>query len=739
MGSKETFLDSRLIRAISKLSQEEVGKRQYYRPVYSLHKWWARRPGTLFRSIILFTAKKLGQAEDLSAPLFKFDSRGNLLGDSYYFHPNGLNKMIILDPFMGGGTTLAEANRLGAKVVGCDINPVSHWIVRETLKPIDLTKLDLYYSFLTQTAGEVINSLYKTKCSICGGENQRILYAFWIRHINCLHCGKPVYLFKRYLLNRGMKRNKKISRLNPAVVICPHCHTVTHHTGDKLCSCSNCGKKFNPNSGVFNRGKYKCPSCGNESSLIKTINEENQIKKKLIAIEYYCPTCGERLYKTPDNEDMTLIYDIEQTYERKRNELLIPQQEIPEGSSSRRWIAHGFHYYKQIFNSRQIMALNLLIESISSIGELEYRRAFMTIFSNCLEYNNMMVPYNYPHRKLHHLFNYHALPLTTMPVENNVWGVLDMGAGTFTNCFRRYRRAKEYANSPYEKFKSLKNNIRTIFPKNEKIEARFVSSFEELESTHRGALLHCGDSSHLSFIPDKSIDAVITDPPYFDNIHYSELSNFFYVWLRLLENCDHFTNSHVPAENEAIVNRGMNKTEKHYSKLLISVLSECHRTLKDNGVLVFTFHHSNPKAWWIVMHAMRCSGFFVIDYFPARSEYKVNPHVRGKKAIETDLVIFCSKSPDTNNREVVSMDAVMKSLKERFSLFGGDVESDMLHFYFVGELLRMCSHQVSEVPSEFFRSLLERIPEKSMGEEFSDLGRRSNGTEITQYTMFEYL
>lgn len=195
----------------------------------------------------------------------------------------------------------------------------------------------------------------------------------------------------------------------------------------------------------------------------------------------------------------------------------------------------------------------------------------------------MMTPYNYPHRKLHHLFNYHALPLTTTPVENSVWGVGNEGAGTFANCYRRYLQAKKYCAAPFDKFKDSTNAVQTIHARDEKIEATFVSSFAKLLETPRAALLLCGDSSFLRDVPDQSVDFIITDPPYFDSIHYSELSNFFYVWLSALIDHQYFEAEHVPTDDEAIVNEGMGKGEAEYQNLLLSVFKESGRTLKERG------------------------------------------------------------------------------------------------------------------------------------------------------------
>jgi putative DNA methylase len=430
------FVDAETEEIISQLAQVETGKKQYYRPVYSLHKWWARRPGTLFRAIIL-------QAIEPHKKLFSIN-HGSLSPESNYFQSHNLENVIIFDPFMGGGTTLVEANRLGAKVIGCDLNPVSCWIVRETLKPIDLDKLNHYFARLDQTVGVKIRSLYSTNCVRCNTVAEG-LYAFWIRYVNCMHCGQNVYLFKRTMLNKGESRNKSISRTNLATVFCPNCFGLNDWNGKDECECKDCGSRFDPKDGTYNQGNYICSKCGKEGiSLIGTINKGHRLHERLIAIEYWCPTCQKRLYKNPDEKDLAKIQKIEEDFIRLGEKGIYPKQKILVGDSSVRWRRHHYYHYYDLFNHRQLLAFNYLIEAIFDIPEEEYRNAFITIFSNSLEYNNMMTPYNYPHRKLHHLFNYHALPLTTTPVENSVWGVGEEGAGTFVNCYRRYFQEKNY-------------------------------------------------------------------------------------------------------------------------------------------------------------------------------------------------------------------------------------------------------------------------------------------------------
>ncbi len=694
-------MDSLNQKIISKLAQEESGKRQHYRPIYSLHKWWARRPGAQFRSIILM-------ATGVDSNLFQMNQRGDLLDSSTYLQSHDFEDLIIFDPFMGGGTTLVEGNRLGAKVIGCDINPVSYWIVRESLRPIDLNQLKVHFKQLEQRVGVKIRDLYTTDCSVCNARSADGMYVFWIRKVNCSECDEEVSLYKRTLLNGGLRRNIPITQQNPATVFCPTCFDVVHWTGEGQSVCLNCGRSFNPFEGTYDQGRVQCKNCGKNLKLVELIEQGQSIQEHLVAIEYWCPICKKRMYKAPDKRDLEKLKGIQLKFEHLRKSLAIPEQRILEGTSSERWRNHGYDFYNQVFSPRQHLAFNLLIDGIKEIPK-DFRESFVTVFSNSLEYNNMMTPYNYPHRKLHHLFTYHALPLTTTPVENAVWGCEEKGAGTFVNCFGRYVKAKEYCQNPFDKYKDSLGNIRTAYSNSEKIEAQLVKTFESLRNTKRGALLFCRDSSNIPEIPDDSVDLVITDPPYFDNIHYSELSNFFYVWLRLLVNDVNFETENVPTEKEAIVNSGMNKGEDRYGLLLTSVFRECQRVLKKDGVLAFTFHHTKLRAWWMILSAVRDSGFRITDAFPISSEYKVSPHIRKKKSLDMDLVVFC-KSRKHSLKPVTALDKLVRSALERVSQEQREANRDENLLRFLAELLMISTD--SQTNYNWFKDALDEFSDQ---------------------------
>jgi len=151
--------------------------------------------------------------------------------------------------------------------------------------------------------------------------------------------------------------------------------------------------------------------------------------------------------------------------------------------------------------------------------------------------------------------------------------------------------------------------------------------------------LSCGDSSRIE-LPDRCVDAVVTDPPFFDNVHYSELADFFYAWQQLNEEAtDRATlTTRVSAEVQDI-------NPESFERKLAGVFAECHRVMKDDGVLVFSFHHSRDEAWEAVARSILQAGFVVVNAHPVKSEMSVAaPKAQAKEPIQLDVIVICRKA-----------------------------------------------------------------------------------------------
>src|SRR5216683_5347870 len=133
------------IRFIATLALREKQIQQNYRPIIAVHKWFARRPGTLFRGLLL-------------------SEFGSKLVEEAYYRANSFEGVTIADPFMGGGTPLLEANRIGCDVIGTDINPMAAWIVREEIEHLDLAAYRAAADSLLGALTDEIGAGYRTDC-----------------------------------------------------------------------------------------------------------------------------------------------------------------------------------------------------------------------------------------------------------------------------------------------------------------------------------------------------------------------------------------------------------------------------------------------------------------------------------------------------------------------------------------------------------------------------------------------
>ena len=223
------------IAFVAELASREKQIQQNYRPIIAVHKWFARRPGTLFRAL---TLAEFGQApvEDL------------------FFEANSFPSRRVADPFMGGGTPLIEANRVGCDVLGCDINPMSAWIVREEIDYLDLTAYRRAADALLKTLAADLDALYRTDCPIYGDQDVPAKTFMWVKEIDCEACGRALTLYPGYLLAEDAR--------HPAnVVFCGRCGQLNEAADlDQPGTCRDCGAALTV-EGPAKRNRCACQNC----------------------------------------------------------------------------------------------------------------------------------------------------------------------------------------------------------------------------------------------------------------------------------------------------------------------------------------------------------------------------------------------------------------------------------------------------------------------------------------------
>jgi len=307
---------------------------------------------------------------------------------------------------------------------------------------------------------------------------------------------------------------------------------------------------------------------------------------------------------------------------------------------TKRALNHGYRKFSDMFGPRQLLNLGKIYRWILDIEDWNLKEFFLLAFSNSLKYNNMFAKYNATRGFITDIFRTHSFSPSMSPVEANCYDT-SKGRGAFTAFVNLVIEGKEYCRHPFERVRDG-NSMKKVKLQH-KNPARIVENYQNLVK-NADVMLRCGSSEHLE-IPDGVVDAVVTDPPYYGNVMYSELSNFFYVWLRiaLKERYDIFKDLLVPTDEEVIENRHQGKGKDEFIQGLTKVFAEANRVLSNDGILVFTFHHKKQDAWSAILRTILDSGFYVTTTYPVRSEMKASTHLHELENIVYDMIFVCRK------------------------------------------------------------------------------------------------
>jgi putative DNA methylase len=607
------------ISFISNLAFREKQIQQNYRPIIAVHKWFARRPGTLFRSLLLS----------------EFCSK--LLRDTYY-ESNNFSGLRIADPFMGGGTPLIEANRLGCDVIGFDINPMSYWIVKQEIEHLNIKQYDQAAQQLRKNIEKKIGHLYRTSCEKCDSSSAHVKYFLWVKVQSCSKCRKNIDLFPGYLLASDTRHPKN-------VFVCPACGNLTESEDrENPGKCIHCHTQLKL-SGPAKRNLCQCPHCGSINTFPDV--ESGPPRHRLFAIEYYCPDCKSnhkgRFFKKPDLNDLALIEDAEARLARLRPQF-IPEDLIPCGDETDRLHRWGYRSYREMFGPRQLLGLELSARAIVKISQERVRNALATNLSDLLRYQNMLCRYDTMALKSLDIFSIHGFPVGLIQCESNFLGIMEprnshcVGSGGWANIIEKFRKAKLYCDRPFEiRHHDRKREIVSI-------EHEWIGDYYNGQSTagHRNVSIVCANAAAAD-IKEKSLDAVFTDPPYFGNVQYAELMDFCYVWLRRLvgEHAIAFTNPSTRSEHELTGNENMRRGLDHFTDGLSAVFKRMAKALKSGAPLTFTYHHNDIKAYYPVAVAILDAGLTCSASFPCPAEMGASIHIRGTGSSIIDTVFVC--------------------------------------------------------------------------------------------------
>ncbi|NES02413.1 MAG: hypothetical protein F6K22_05900 [Okeania sp. SIO2F4] len=670
---------------ISQVAERESWRKEINRPIYHIHKWWATRLGSVFRAITLAA---------LSPP-----DTNNVWQNFYKSHQ--FTDKVILDPFMGSGTTLGEAVKLGAKAIGCDINPISTFLVRQAFTRVPETKLRAAFALLEHKVAPEIRRYYQTRDPQTG-KLISVLYFFWVKTVTTPN-RETIPLFSRYVFSQNAYPKKKPK----AQIVCPSCWGIIENRYDAIdLICPHCEYRFNPQKGPAS-GQYIIAKDGTRYRIKDLLpSNGNPPDHRLYAIMALRPN-GEKVYLPVGEEDLSLYAEAEA---RLQSETLpLPTLKVRPGHNTNQARSYNYTYWRDFFNSRQLLCLGLLLRSILEIEEKAIREQMLCLFSSTLEFNNLFCSFKGEGTgAVRHTFSNHILKPERTPLENSIWGT-GKSSGTFSTLFEsRLMRAKSYLDCPFEiDFKGdlTKRTASKKTLSSQPINVHTVETWEHFQKKQDSLMVLNGDSSHLP-LPAKSVDAVITDPPYFDFVHYSELSDFFFAWLSPVFKDRYPEFAKFDSSDQGEV---QDKDPHVFTRQLATVFSECQRVLKDNGVLVFSFHHSKVEGWAAICQAITIAGMVVVAAHPVHGELRAaTPKKAAKAPISIDAILICKKYSSFNfyldEQTIISK---TKTLGKRLEDAGMSISTADRFVILASQMLIPLSQQTRDFKSVC--SLLEQV------------------------------
>lgn len=619
---------------LSDIAELESWRKEINRPIYHIHKWWAQRLGSVFRAILIAA----------------FSPPDTDILTAFYVRRTPSNK-VVFDPFMGSGTTIGEAVKLGFRAIGQDINPVSHFLVKNALAAHSPFKIKQEFEAIEADTGPALRHFYQTRVAtglFADGLPADVLYYFWVKVLACPTCGQDVDLFSRYIFSQHAypKKNPSSKSLCPA---CGAINIVNHDTEKAVCA--ECQARFNPQAGPAQGQTARCPKCRESFPIAKTVKATKQPPRHRMYAKLVLLQNGDKEYHRSAPEDLALFDEAQRQLGcRKDAYPIIP---INPGYNTDQALGYNYTHWHLMFNARQLLCLSILANRIRQIEEPRTRELFACLLSGCLEFNNMFASFKGEGTgAVRHMFSHHILKPERTPLEANLWGT-PKSSGSFSTLFQsRVLRALDYQTSPFE-IRPVQVNGRVVGEKvhgmSQPIGVDITTSYAEFTNGKR-AYLACGSSSKTD-LPDQSVDVVVTDPPFFDNVHYSQLADFFYVWQRHMLGEDGIWTRETTRSGEEVQHHDANL----FRDRLRAVWQECCRVLRDDGLLIFTYHHSKPEGWRCMLQALLDVGFRIVAVHPIKAEMSVAaPKSQAAEPIDYDIIMVCRKRG--NNGLLVPLD-----------------------------------------------------------------------------------
>jgi len=673
--------DKRLIEVdfpLKEVSEESVREKLIRRGhISTIHAWWARRPLAASRAIAYSAltpapqnSNELKRKLEFTAKLSKWENslNRNLINQARkeirdFF---GGSPPRVLDCFAGGGAIPLEALRLGCETYASEYNPVAVLILKAILEYPQKYRADKNKAISGLTINDeksrLVEDVKKWGQWILKEVKKEINRFYpadpdgsvpvgyiWARTIKCQNpsCGAEIPLLRQFWLAKT--NNKKV-----ALKLVPEKKTKII----KLRIIENKEIDFNPTQGTTSQATVLCPVCsaGIRGDNVRKEARKGRMGQKMIAVVLHNPNEVGKNYRVASERDFNVFKESEKYFEEKRDKLTeklgfdpVPYEILPtpdrkeyvEGGLFYNFmpiVLYGMKKWGDLFNARQKLALITFMDFVKQAHE-------------------RMLTENMEEEYASVVMSYLGLALDKLADTSNVlckWKTDTVQAIPALGGSGRQALPiiwDYFELNPISGIsRSWTNTIDVL-----------LDSFRIIGDMYTPASVTQSSATSLSY-PDNHFDAVLTDPPYYDNVPYCDLSDFFYVWLKRIIGDVHpdlFSTPLTPKSLEIIDDlsllRGMAKDDasrsekirvkdrKFFENMITDSFREIHRVLRPDGIAVIVFAHKSTEAWETIINSLLKSGLVLVASWPIHTEMKTRLRAIESAALASSVYMVCRK------------------------------------------------------------------------------------------------
>lgn len=650
-----------------------LNKQVYYEhggnPFKGLHRWYSRKPLSFSRASVLASLLPadvspeefeylLGLEPGKEIKLYKMPPSSVRIKKVHDYCEKvwGNRTPTVLDAFAGGGSIPFEAARYGLNVLASDLNPVAVVTMKAAMEyPLkfgpDLQEdIDKWVKWVGDEAEKRLAEFFPSL------EGETVQNYLWAHTVVCPSCQSVVPLSPNWWLSKtsnygGKGQARKVTSDWYAVKPIPNLEQkrvdfeLVKGKKGKGTTIKTDEGEYDPSEYItISRGVGKCPNCGNviDDEVIKAQAQSSLFGYQLYAVAYKKGKSSLE-FRLPINFDLEKLLNIKLTIINQISCIgSFLDVQVTPGDKTNELIRYGIDSWNKLFNPRQLLTLVTYVEIINEAKALlwaEYERekveAISTylalVLDRCVDRNCRLSIWHTARASVERASTQHALNLTWNYPEINGRGDLwHSCAGAF---------ASEY------------ENLCALF--GTKPHSIGLPGIEEYNP--KSIQIDAASADSLFHIPDNSVDAIVTDPPYYSTIQYAELSDFFYVWMkRTLGDIfpDLFWSELTDKDREAVANpsrfRNMGASAdelaaQDYEAKMALAFAEYYRVLRDDGVMTVQFNHKESGAWDVLTKSLIDSGFEITASWAVSTENPQNLHQAQKNSVSSTVLLVCRK------------------------------------------------------------------------------------------------